>query len=50
LAVGLAAVLVYRAIATVLPAAAGALSLGHLRLSTVKVRRPLPAVVAEKRT
>jgi len=37
LAVGLAAVLVYRAIATVLPAAAGALSLGRLRLSTVRV-------------
>ena len=39
LAVGLAAVLVYRAIATVLPAAAGALSLGRLRLSTVRVSR-----------
>jgi uncharacterized membrane protein YbhN (UPF0104 family) len=38
-AVGLAAVLVYRAIATVLPAAAGALSLGRLRLSTVRVSR-----------
>jgi uncharacterized membrane protein YbhN (UPF0104 family) len=38
-AVGLAAVLVYRAIATVLPAAAGALSLGKLRLSTVRVSR-----------
>ena len=33
-AVGLAAVLVYRATATVLPAAAGALSLARLRLST----------------
>ena len=34
---GLAAVLVYRATATVLPAAAGALSLGRLRLSTARV-------------
>jgi uncharacterized membrane protein YbhN (UPF0104 family) len=40
LAAGLAAVLVYRAIATVLPAAAGALSLGRLRLSTVRARGP----------
>ena len=39
LAAGLAAVLVYRAIATVLPAAAGALSLGGLQLSTVRVSR-----------
>lgn len=39
-AAGLAAVLVYRATGTVLPAAAGALSLVRLRLSTVKV--PLP--------
>jgi uncharacterized membrane protein YbhN (UPF0104 family) len=38
-AVGLAAVLVYRATATVLPAAAGALSLGRLRLSTARVSR-----------
>ncbi len=44
LAAGLAAVLVYRAIATVLPAAAGALSLGRLRLSTLSIRRPTPAV------
>ena len=36
LAAGLAAVLVYRATATVLPAAAGALSLGRLRLSPVR--------------
>src|SRR5204862_7779641 len=37
LAAGLTAVLVYRATATVLPAAAGALSLGRLRLSSVRV-------------
>jgi uncharacterized membrane protein YbhN (UPF0104 family) len=39
-AAGLAAVLVYRATATVLPAAAGALSLMRLRLSTVRVPPP----------
>jgi uncharacterized membrane protein YbhN (UPF0104 family) len=38
-AAGLAAVLVYRATATVLPAAAGTLSLVRLRLSTVRVPR-----------
>ena len=42
LAAGLAAVLVYRATATVLPAAAGTLSLVLLRLSTVGVARPQP--------
>ena len=43
-AAGLAAVLVYRATATVLPAAAGALSLGRFRLSTLRAAQPTPAV------